>query len=233
MLKIDKLSFSINKEKILENISFSAKSGSITVITGSNGSGKTTLLKSIIGINSAKGKIWLDEKEISKLDVSMRAKTGLAYAFQHPAFFKGITVKQLLEIANPEAKNLDNACLYLSQVGLCARDYLDREFNKTLSGGERKRIELALCLARNAKVYLFDEPESGIDMWSFDSLTEIFNTLKKQGKIVIIVSHNKKIMKNADNIVLINKGKIIDNGPPETIFDKLENNTCIKLQGGN
>lgn len=230
MLKIEKLNVEIENKRILDNISFEAKSGEITVITGTNGSGKTTLLQTIMGITPLKsGKIVLNNEKISDLDVSERAKKGISLAFQHPALFKGLTVQNLLEIANKDAKKLDLACEYLSQVGLCARDYLNREFNSSLSGGERKRIELATLLARGAKVNLFDEPESGIDMWSFDSLTNIFENLKKSGKIVLIVSHNQRILEKADKVIVLQQGKIFQSGAPKDVLKHISKSSCIKL----
>lgn len=230
MLKIEKLNVNIENKEILRDISFEAKSGQIVVITGSNGSGKTTLLETIMGITPSKsGKIILNGEDISSLDISQRAKKGVALAFQHPTLFKGLTVQNLLEISNKNAKKLDFACDYLSQVGLCARDYLDREFNSSLSGGERKRIELATVLALNADVNLFDEPESGIDMWSFESLTSIFQNLKKQGKTVVIVSHNKRIMESADQIILLEKGKSLHSGKPKEVLKHISASACIKL----
>lgn len=230
MLKIEKLSVKIGNKKILNDVSFEAKPGEIVVITGTNGSGKTTLLETIMGITSASsGQIFLEKQEISELDVSSRAQKGIALAFQHPTLFKGLTVQNLLEISNPSAKKIDFACNFLSQVGLCARDYLSREFNASLSGGERKRIELATILARGAKVNLFDEPESGIDMWSFDGLTNIFDGLKKAGKIVVIVSHNQKILEKADKVLVLEKGKVLRIGTPKDVLKHINRSSCIKL----
>ena len=234
MLKIENLNLKIDNRETLQNISFDAKEGEITVITGANGSGKTTLLKAISGIqNISSGKIFFGDVNITAHTITQRANEGLAIAFQHPATFKGITVQNLLEIANKNAKNIDEACKFLSQVGLCARDYVNREFNQTLSGGERKRIELALMLARNAKINLFDEPESGIDMWSFEDLAKIFETLKTQNKVVVIVSHNQKIIEKADNLIVLDKGQIIKMGAPKDVFQHIKQGACTKLsQGG-
>ena len=235
MLKIENLCLKINNNSTLENISFFAKRGQITVITGSNGSGKTTLLKTIAGIHKqTQGKIFLDDLEITNYSINQRANCGFSIAFQHPTLFKGLSVQNLLEIANPSAKELEKSCNFLSQVGLCARDYLNREFNHTLSGGERKRIELAITLARGALVNLFDEPESGIDMWSFDDLLEIFENLKKQNKIVVIVSHNPKIIAMADQLVVLEKGSISKVGSPDSVLEYIKKDACIKLkkQGG-
>lgn len=232
MLKIENLKIILNRTKTIDNISFCAQHGSITVITGGNGSGKTTLLSAIMGIKKVDyGKIWLDDDDITNLSIAKRAKLGISLAFQHPTPFKGITVQKLLSLANPAAQKLNVACEYLSQVGLCAREYLTREFNATLSGGERKRIELALTLARDAKVCIFDEPESGIDMWSFDNLATIFDDLKNAGKIVIIVSHNPKILALANQVLVLENGKI---APTDKAQQALNNigSSCIKLANG-
>ncbi|MBR2433084.1 MAG: ATP-binding cassette domain-containing protein [Clostridia bacterium] len=234
MLNIENLNLKIDNQFVLQNITFSAKPGEITVITGANGSGKTTLLKAIAGIcNISSGKIFFGDVNITAHTITQRANEGLSIAFQHPALFKGITVQNLLEIANKNAKNLDVACAFLSQVGLCARDYINREFTSTLSGGERKRIELALLLAKGGAINLFDEPESGIDMWSFDDLAKIFETLKEQKKVVLIVSHNQKIIEKADNLIVFDKGQIIKMGAPKDVLEHIKQGACTKLaQGG-
>lgn len=236
MLKIKNLNVEINKQKILSDVSLTAEKGEIVVITGTNGSGKTTLLQTIMGINPVlSGEILLNNENLENLEISYRAQKGVALAFQHPTLFKGLTVKNLLEIANPSAKKIDVACNFLSQVGLCARDYLAREFNQSLSGGERKRIELATILARDAEVNLFDEPESGIDMWSFDGLTNIFEKLKQAGRIVVIVSHNQKILEKADKVIVLEKGKILHTLKPQDALKHILKSSCIKLteNGGN
>ena len=234
MLRIENLCLKIENKETLKNINFSAKPGEITVITGANGSGKTTLLKAVAGIHEISGgKIFLGGTDISSHTITQRANSGLAIAFQHPTPFKGITVQNLLEIAGKNVTNIDEACKSLSQVGLCARDYLNREFNQTLSGGERKRIELAITIARDAKVNLFDEPESGIDMWSFEDLAQIFENLKAQNKVVVIVSHNQKIIECADNLIVLKDGQIEKMGAPKEIMPHIKQSACIKLaQGG-
>ena len=232
MLKVDNISYNINDKQILKDISLDFKDNEITVITGGNGSGKSTLLNIICGIlKQNSGNIFLGDEEISSLKINERAKKGLSIAFQQPVKFKGIKVKRLLEIAENKQTNISSACDYLSKVGLCARNYLEREFNNELSGGERKRIELALSIAQNGKTCLFDEPEAGIDMWSFDSLVSIFQDLKNEGKCVVIVSHNQKILDIADKIIVLNDGKIEYSGNREG-FKSLLPNSCIKLQGG-
>jgi len=232
MLKVENISYNINNKQILDNISLTFGDGEITVITGGNGSGKSTLLNVLSGIlKQTTGKIFLDGKEISNLEVNERAKKGISFAFQQPIKFKGIKVKRLLELAENKQTNIKVACDHLSKVGLCARNYLDREFNEQLSGGERKRIEIALSLAQNAQNCLFDEPEAGIDMWSFDSLVSLFEEQKSQGKCVVIVSHNEKILEIADKIVVLNTGKVEYAGNSAG-FNSLLPNACAKLQGG-
>lgn len=227
MIEIKNLNYKIGKEVLLKDISFSAKNGEIVVITGTNGSGKTTLLKIIAGIiKQQSGEIFINKQEVSKKNITERAKIGLSYAFQQPVAFKGITVKQLLDIANQKNSNINDACDCLSQVGLCARDYINREFNNQLSGGERKRIELALTIAKDAENMLFDEPEAGIDMWSFDNTCKLFSNIKKQNKCVIIVSHNDKIIKIADKILVLNNKQLTES-------KNLNTNICTKLKGGN
>lgn len=231
MLEIKNINYTIAEKTILQNINLQFQDGEITVITGGNGSGKSTLFNIIMGIlHQDSGEIMLDNQNISDDKVDERAKKSLSLAFQQPVKFKGITVKKLLEIAQNKVGNINSACEELSKVGLCARNYIDREFNDELSGGERKRIELALSLAQDAKNCLFDEPEAGIDMWSFDALTEIFENLKKQGKCVVIISHNQKILEMADKVVVLNGGKIEYFG----VNDGIENilpSACVRLKG--
>ena len=171
-------------------------------ITGPNGSGKSTLAKIIAGIfTPTSGQILLDGEDITNLSITERANKGISFAFQQPVRFKGITVKDLISIAAGKDISVAQACAYLSEVGLCARDYLDREVNASLSGGELKRIEIATILARSTKLSVFDEPEAGIDLWSFENLIDIFKNLKD--KIVIIVSHQEKIIKCANKVVVL------------------------------
>ena len=190
---------------ILRDLSVKFPKNKITVITGANGSGKSTLVKLVMGIIAPdSGEILLDGKNITNTPIEDRAKMGISIAFQQPVAFKGITVKKMIELAAGKEFSVAEACKYLSIVGLCARNYIDREFSSSLSGGEMKRIELALCIAKGGNVFLFDEPEAGIDLWSFDSLVKIFESLKN--KTVIIVSHQQKILDIADNILLLEKG---------------------------
>ena len=205
MIEIKNLNFGAgDNPEIIKNLSIKFPKNKITAITGANGSGKSTLVKLIMGINTpTSGSIFYNGENITNLPIETRAKMGISIAFQQPISFKGITVKKMIELASGKNLTVGDACKYLSAVGLCARDYVDRELSSSLSGGEMKRIELAICLAKGGNVFLFDEPEAGIDLWSFDSLVKIFESLK--GKTVIIVSHQQKILDIADNILLLNK----------------------------
>ena len=191
--------------------------------TGPNGGGKSTLAKVIAGIiTPTEGKILFDGEDITHLSVTERAKKGISYAFQQPVRFKGITVRDLLSIAAGKQAKVSDACAYLSEVGLCARDYIDREVNASLSGGELKRIEIATILARGTKLSVFDEPEAGIDLWSFGNLINVFEKMreKTQGNILII-SHQERILNIADKIVVIANGKIDKVGTKEEMLPRL------------
>lgn len=216
------------KKEILKDLNLSFDKGKITVITGHNGSGKSTLIKLLMGIEKpTNGQIWFDDKDITDLAVNERANLGISIAFQQPVRFKGLTVKDLLDIASERNTNISDACDFLSHVGLCAREYLDRELDNTLSGGEIKRIELALALAKGGEVFLFDEPEAGIDLWSFDDLIGIFKKLKD--KTIIIVSHQKKILEIADKVLLMsNQGYQL--GDKEEMLGNMTPSKCARLE---
>ncbi len=191
--------------------------------TGPNGGGKSTLAKIVAGIlTPTEGKIYFDGEDITNLSVTERAKRGISYAFQQPVRFKGITVRDLINMAAGRPLKVADACAYLSEVGMCARDYIDREVNGSLSGGELKRIEIATILARGTKLSIFDEPEAGIDLWSFSSLIKVFEKMheKTQGSILII-SHQERILNIADKIVVIADGKVQNAGEKEKILPKL------------
>ena len=212
MLELKNINYSILEngveKKILHDISLKFDDNKVYVITGQNGSGKSTLLKIIMGIIApASGEVIFDGQNISKLSIHERAKLGFSYAFQQPVKFKGITVKKLFEIVG--SSGIKESCEYLSKVGLCAREYIDRLYDDKLSGGESKRIELALCLARRASLNLFDEPEAGIDLWSFDSLIDIFKNISGTS---IIISHQEKIMEIAHEVILLDSGKVVKRG---------------------
>ena len=200
-------------------------------ITGPNGSGKSTLAKVIAGIiTPTSGKILFRGEDITNLGITERANLGISYAFQQPVRFKGITVKDLISIAAGKEMSVAHACAYLSEVGLCARDYLDREVNASLSGGELKRIEIATILARSTKLSVFDEPEAGIDLWSFGNLINVFEKMheKTQGNILII-SHQERILNIADKIVVIADGKIDAVGKKDEILPKLLSSKTCKV----
>ena len=217
---------------ILKDINLDFEENKITVITGANGGGKSSLVKLIMGINQcSSGQILLDGQDITNLSITDRANLGLTIAFQQPVKFKGLTVKNLLDEASKKNNKVVDACEYLSQVGLCAKSYLNRQLDDTLSGGELKRIEIAMSLAKGGKIFLFDEPEAGIDLWSFENLIKIFKDIKNA--TVIIVSHQRKILEMADNIILINKNSNLKYGTKEEMITNLTTPNCYKLGGEN
>ncbi|MBQ9467471.1 MAG: ATP-binding cassette domain-containing protein [Clostridia bacterium] len=238
MLSLENVRFSVNteagKKEILSGVSFTVDSP-FTVITGPNGGGKSTIAKLISGIYTPdSGRIVFNGEDITGLSVTQRAKAGISYAFQTPVRFKGITVSDLLNVASGRTLSVVEACDFLSSVGLCARDYLDREVNASLSGGELKRIEIATVLARKTPFAVFDEPEAGIDLWSFASLIRVFENVREQinGNIVII-SHQERILNIADRIVVISGGKVDRAGTKEEILPTLfgQDSACSVLKG--
>lgn len=238
MLELKKISYSATDEngekEILKDVSLRFDEG-FTVITGPNGGGKSTLAKVIAGIYTpTEGQILLDGEDITSFSITERAQKGISFAFQQPVRFKGITVKDLISLAAGKNLSVSQACAYLGEVGLCARDYINREVNSSLSGGELKRIEIATILARGTKFSLFDEPEAGIDLWSFSSLIKTFEHMREsiQGTIVII-SHQERILNIADNIVVLSGGKVEKQGKREDILPTLGAGVapCKNLQG--
>ena len=224
MLRVEDASFEVKKGRkklvILDDVSFSVKSGELVVITGPNGSGKSTLAKIIAGIETlSNGKIILNGQNISTKDCTERARMGIAYSLQTPVHFKGLTVRDLLQIASTSGEtfcgeNLAEVSGLLEKVGLDSGQYLDREINNSLSGGELKRVEIASVIARNAKLVIFDEPEAGIDIWSFNNLIKVFNEMRKNSPecAIVIISHQERIMKMANRILLLKNGKIAFDG---------------------
>lgn len=212
---------------IVKNVSLDVEDGKILVITGPNGGGKTTLAKLIMGLATPTGgQIFLDGEDITGLSITDRAKRGISYSFQQPPRFKGMKVSDLLTIAAGKALSHDEACSYLTQVGLCARDYLSRDVDTSLSGGEVKRIEIATLLAKNSRLMIFDEPEAGIDLWSFARLTETFRELhEKGGRTILIISHQERIIRLADEIILIANGEIAGRGTADELYPKLLSQT--------
>lgn len=233
MLNISNLTYQIGEKKVLDNISLNFNRGKIYAITGHNGSGKSTLVKIIMGIVKQNyGAITLDGKSIDLLSVNERANLGIGYTFQQPVKFKGLTVFDLFKVILKDDKTIKKCgCEFLSRVGLCAKDYLTRELDSTLSGGELKRIELAINLAERKKINIFDEPEAGIDIWSFEGLTSIFKSLKQEDSLTIIVTHQQKILEIADEIIVLNNGKIEKQGPTQKLISTLTNLSCKKLAG--
>ncbi len=237
MLKLKDITYTVPAEnggrrKILDNMNIEFGEG-ITVITGHNGSGKTTLAKIVMGILAPdRGSVELDGKDITALSVDERARLGIAFAFQQPVRFKGLTVGDLLTAAHGGKPTRTELCDCLSEVGLCAANYLDRELSGALSGGELKRIEIATALMRASKVTVFDEPEAGIDIWSFDRLVGVFKALKGDGRITVLVSHQEKIMREADRLILIDGGKIARDGTPDEVLKYIRGSSaCPRLTG--
>lgn len=212
-------------DEILKGVSFTVPDNRLLAITGPNGGGKTTIAKIIAGIEKPQsGKIILDGEDITDYDVTLRAKKGISYAFQQPVRFKGLTVRDLIELSAKDSLSEEGLCSVLSKVGLCAREYIDREVSGSLSGGEIKRIEIATVLERPSKLAVFDEPEAGIDLWSFNSLITVFDELKrKHDKTLVIISHQERILSVADEIVVISGGEVKNNGTREEVLPKLLN----------
>ena len=237
MLRLENVCYKIEengKERyILKNVSFEVAKGETIIITGHNGSGKSTLMKVIMGIIPvSSGKIYFNDVDITEMTISDRAKLGIAYAFQTPVRFKGLKVNDLLTTAQKTNSKLMEVCNYLSKVGLCARDYINRELDDSLSGGELKRIEIATTFARGADLNLFDEPEAGIDLWSFDGLISAFNENKDEGGTNIIISHQEKIMGIADRIVVMDNAEVSMIGNATEILPQVKSiRVCAKLKG--
>ena len=225
MLELKNISFQAEDEKeILKDVSLKIDD-KIVVITGPNGGGKSTLAKVIAGIvTPTGGQILLDGEDITGYSVTERANAGISLAFQQPVRFKGLTVRDLITIAAGKELNVSEACSYLSEVGLCAKDYIDRELNASLSGGEIKRIEIATILARGSKFSIFDEPEAGIDLWSFQSLIRVFEKMQKEYKgTILIISDQERILDIADKIIYIKDGMVEQYGPKDEILKTLIN----------
>ena len=224
MLQLQDIAWSApDGERILKGVSLTVPDDTLMVITGPNGGGKTTLAKVIAGLEKPEsGRILLDGEDITDLNVTERAKRGVSYAFQQPVRFKGLVVRQLLELAAGEKLSESKLCDVLSQVGLCAREYIDREVNATLSGGEIKRIEIATVLLRHSRLSIFDEPEAGIDLWSFNNLITVFQSLRStlHGSMVII-SHQERILQIADEIAVISGGELTHQGKAQEILPEL------------
>lgn len=223
MLELKNITFEADGKTILDDISLKLTEHALTVITGPNGGGKSTLAKLIMGIERpTKGRIFFNGEDITDLSIDERAKRGIGYAFQQPPRFKGMSVRRLLELAHGRPLEEENCISYLSDVGLCSKDYLDRDVDNSLSGGEVKRIEIATLLARELKMSIFDEPEAGIDLWSFSKLVETFQKLHQQKQQdILLISHQERIMQLADEMIVIENGKIAARGSKEEILPRL------------
>ncbi len=227
MLELQHISFNVADEKgekdIIKDVSLTVEDGKFLVITGPNGGGKSTLAKLIMGIEKPTGgKIIWNGQDITDMSITERAKAGIGYAFQHPPRFKGLSVRDLLSIAHGSDLPEDQCCAYLTQVGLCSKDYLNRQVDSSLSGGEIKRIEIATLMARELQLAIYDEPEAGIDLWSFNMLVESFKGISKTRKeSMLIISHQERIMKIADEIAIIADGYVKKIGPQEEVFPEL------------
>jgi Fe-S cluster assembly ATP-binding protein len=241
MLELKDISFARDNKQILNHIDLKIDNSKLVAITGPNGSGKSTLAKIIMGILTPdSGTILLDGQDITHKNITERAKLGIGFAFQQPVRFKGLTVKDLIEISAGNSLKLSEACNYLSDVGLCAKDYLNREISNSLSGGELKRIEIAMLAAKKSKLTVFDEPEAGIDLWSFNSLISVFEKMHSeiQNSSIVIISHQEKILNISDEIILLANGEITASGQKEDVLPLLLKQTtrpCKVMldKGGN
>ncbi|MBQ6169880.1 ABC transporter ATP-binding protein [Ruminococcus flavefaciens] len=241
MLELKNISFSAESDgknvEIIRDISLTVEDDKFIVITGPNGGGKSTLAKLIAGIEkNTAGSFIFDGEDITDKNITERAKMGIGFAFQQPVRFKGMTVVDLLRIAAGKNLSVSEACEYLSEVGLCAKDYIDREINASLSGGELKRIEIATVLARNVKLAIFDEPEAGIDLWSFNNLIRIFEKMRSEckGRSIVVISHQERILNIADEIIVIADGRIAKKGSRDEILPEITGtesavNICHKM----
>ena len=244
MLELKNVSFGVEDEKgkkeIIKDISLTVDEKKFVVITGPNGGGKSTLAKLIAGIEKpTSGKIYFNGEDITDKTITERANMGISFAFQQPVRFKGIQVLDLIRIAAKKHLSAADACEYLAEVGLCAKDYINREVNASLSGGELKRIEIATVLARGTQLSVFDEPEAGIDLWSFQNLIQVFERMQEKNRdgSIIIISHQERILNIADQVIVLADGRIAKQGPREEILPQLLGTSsavdmCDRFQGG-
>ncbi len=222
MIEFQHVSYAVGDKKILKDINLTVDDRFVAV-TGPNGSGKSTLAKLIAGIIApTEGRILMDGVDITDWSITERAKNGISFAFQQPVRFKGITVRDLISLAAGKNTSVADACAYLSEVGLCAKDYIGREVDGSLSGGELKRIEIAMINARGTKLSVFDEPEAGIDLWSFNNLIKVFEKMHERTHgMILIISHQERILNIADKILVLSDGDVVEYGDKETVFPKL------------
>ncbi len=222
MLEFKNVSYGVGDKQILKNINLQI-SDRFVAITGPNGSGKSTMAKLVSGIiTPTEGRIYFNGEDITEMSVTDRAKAGISYAFQQPVRFKGLTVQYLISLAAGKNTTVADACSYLSEVGLCAKDYINREVNASLSGGELKRIEIAMVNARGTALSVFDEPEAGIDLWSFNNLIKVFEKMHERTHgTIMIISHQERILNIADKIIVLADGQVVEYGDKDAVFPKL------------
>ena len=236
MIELKNICFTRDNKKILDNINLKIDENKLIAITGPNGSGKSTICKIIMGIEKPdSGQVIFNGEDITNLSIDERARRKISFAFQQPVKFKGITVYDIIRLSAGKEINKKQACEILSNVGLCAKEYIDREINNSLSGGELKRIEIATIAVRDSKLTIFDEPEAGIDLWSFNNLIQIFEELQKtQKSSILIVTHQERILNIADNVILVKDGKIEKIAQKEEILDSIsKQGNCCKLKRGD
>lgn len=234
MLTCEHIRLNVDGKNILNDISFTVQDAEFTAITGPNGGGKSTLAKTIAGINTpTSGKIFLDDEDITDRSITDRARLGIGFAFQQPVRFKGLTVRDLLSLTRNDKPTEGELRFVLLEVGLCAKDYINRELDASLSGGEIKRIEIAMMLLRDSRVLIFDEPEAGIDLWSFSNLIDVFERLRKRhDRSIIVISHQERILNIADRVIVLADGAVTASGTREEILPGLlSGKDCMRCCG--
>ena len=231
MLKIKDICWTApDGKQVLKNVTLKFPDHRLIAISGPNGGGKTTLARILMGVEKpTSGRIYLNDEDITDIDVTERARRGISFGFQQPVHFKGITVRRLLSLAAGGPVTESGLCSLLQQVGLCAKNYIDRDIDSTLSGGEIKRIEIASILARKTPFTILDEPEAGIDLWSFEKLIDVFEEMRAENdRTMVIISHQERLLKIADEIVILSDGEITDRGPGPEMMTKMLRNKCNK-----